>query len=149
MKKLHNKKNHKKGTRYQLKRRYKKSPRKCLMRELLLLSRKDIDDMANDIPLLSNEDVLFSESDLVSDAILNTTKSGNDILIPNGYISTSIFLLSIIKFSQSNLTKDSYIFPAMFCFRQYLEIIMKSAILRYRNGDIKPYQGESKFKILF
>ncbi len=142
----HNKKKRRKRTRYQLKRRYKKSLRRNLMNELLLLSRKDIDDMTNCIPLLSNEDVLFSESDVVNDAILNTTKSGNDILIPNGYISTSVLLLDIIKFSQSNLAKDSYIFPALFCFRQYLEIIIKSAILRYRNGDINPYQGESQFK---
>ena len=143
---MHKKKHHNKRTRYQLKRRYKKSLRQKLMRELLLLSRKDIDDMTNYIPLLSNEDVLFSESDVVSDAILNTTQRENDILIPNGYISTSVLLLNIIKFSHSNLTKDSYIFPALFCFRQYLEIVMKSAILRYRNGDINPYQGESKFK---
>ena len=107
-KKLHNKKHYNKCTRYQLKRRYKKNLRKKLMRELLLLSRKDIDDMAYFIPLLSNEDVLFSKSDVVSDAILNTTKSKNDILIPNGYISTSVLLLNIIKFSQSNITKDSY-----------------------------------------
>lgn len=144
--KIKKKKKRQKRMRYQLKKRYKKSLRNNLIKELLLLSRKDIDDMANFIPLLSNEDVLFSESDAVSDAILNTTISGNDILMPNGYISTSVFLLNIIKFSQSNLAKDSYIFPALFCFRQYLEIIMKSAILRYRNGDINPYQGESKFK---
>lgn len=143
----HNKKKRKKRTCYQLKRRYKKSLRRNLIKELLLLSRKDIDDMTNCIPLLSNEDVLFTKSNDVSDAILNTTKSGNNILIPNGYISTSVFLLDIIKFSQSNLIKDSYIFPALFCFRQYLEIMMKTAILRYRNGDINPYQGESKFKI--
>ena len=144
--KIKNKKKRQKRTRYQLKRRYKKSLRNSLIKELLLLSRKDIDDMVNFIPLLSNEDVLFSESSKVSDVILNTTKSGNDILIPNGYISTSVLLLNIIKFSESNLAKDSYIFPALFCFRQYLEIIMKSAILRYRNGDINPYPGESKFK---
>lgn len=144
--KYHNKKKRIKRTGYQLKRRYKKNLRKSLMKELLLLSRKDVDDMTNFVPSLLKNDVLFSESDDVRDAILNTTKNGNDILMPNGYISASILLLNIIEFSQSNLTKDSYIFPALFCFRQYLEMIMKSAILRYRNGDIKPYQGESKFK---
>ncbi len=133
-------------SRHHLKKQYKKSVRKSVINELFLLSKKDIDDMVNCIPSLSNEDALFSDSDVVSDAILNTTKSGNDILMPNGYISTSVLLLNIIKFSQSNLTKDSYIFPALFCFRQYLEIIMKSAILRYRNGNINPYSGESKFK---
>lgn len=142
----HYKKKRKKHSRYQLKRRYKKSLRLNLMNELLFLSRKDIDAMVNSIPLLSNEDVLFSESNKVNDVMLNTTKSGNDILMPNGYISASVLLLNIIKFSQSNLAKDSYIFPVLFCFRQYLEISMKSAILRYRNGDINPYFGESKFK---
>ena len=29
---------------------------------------------------------------------------------------------------------------------KYLEISMKSAILRYRNGDMNPYSGESSFK---
>lgn len=142
----HYKKKKKKHSRYQLKRHYKKSLRKKLMNELLLLSRKDIDDMVNSIPLLSNEDVLFSESDKVNDVMLNTTNSGNDVLMPNGYISAAVLLLNIIKFSQSNLAKDSYIFPVLFCFRQYLEISMKSAILRYRDGDINPYIGESKFK---
>ena len=136
----------KKHTRYQLKRRYKINLHKSLMNELLLLSRKDIDNMVDSIPLLSNEDVLFSDSNKVNDVILNTTKSGNDILMPNGYISASVLLLNIIKLSNSNLAKDSFIFPVLFCFRQYLEISMKSAILRYRNGDMNPYKGESNFK---
>ena len=145
-KNYHNKKKRKKRTRYQLKRRYKKSLRKNLTKELLLLSRRDIDDMTYSVPSLSKDDVLFSEGDDVGDAILNTTQGENDILMPNGYISTAVFLLDIIKFSQNNLTKDSYIFPALFCFRQYLEVIMKSAILRYRKGNINPYQGEANFK---
>lgn len=145
-KNYHNKKKRKKRNRYQLKRRYKKNLRRNLMKEILLLSRRDIDDMTYSVPSLSENDVLFSESDNVSDAILNTAQSGNDILMPNGYISTAVFLLDIIKFSKNNLIKDSYIYPVLFCFRQYLEIIMKSAILRYRNGDINPYQGEAIFK---
>lgn len=145
-KNYHKKKNYKKRTRYQLKRRYKKSLRNNLIREILLLSRRDIDDMTNSVPVLSKDDVLFSKSDDVSNAILNITKSGNDILMPNGYISTAVFLLDIIKFSQSNLVKDSYIFPVLFCFRQYIELIMKSAILRYRNGDMRPSYGEASFK---
>ena len=138
--------NKKRRKRYQLKRRYKKSLRNNLIKELLLLSRKDIDDMVCSIPVLSNDDVLFSESSDVNDVILNTTKGENDILIPSGYISTSVLLLNIIKYSNNNLAKDSYIFPSLFCFRQYLEVIMKSAILRYRNGDMRPYEGENSFK---
>lgn len=140
------KKKHKKHIGYQLKRRYKERLRKSLINELLLLSKDNIDDLVDFIPLLSNDDVLFSESNEVGDAILNTTKSGNDILMPNGYISVSVLLLDIIKYSHNNIIKDSYIFPALFCFRQYIELIMKSAILRYRNCDMKPYIGESSFK---
>lgn len=142
----HNKKRSPKRTRHQLKRRYQKSLREKLIKELLLLSKKNIDDMVSFIPLLSNEDTLFSESDAVNDAMLNTTQSRNDILIQNGYISVSVLLMNIVEFSQSNLVKDSYIYPALFCFRQYLEITMKKAILKYRDGDTNPYKGESKFK---
>ena len=135
-----------KKKRYQLKKSYKRSVRNSIINELLLLSRQEIDDMTTTLPLLSNEDVLFYESDDVNDTILNVTRSGNDALLPNGYISVSVLLLSIIKFSRSNLVKDSYIFPALFCYRQYMEVVMKSVIMRYRNGDIKPYEGESTFK---
>ena len=129
-----------------LKKQYKKSVRRTLINELLLLSRKDIDDFVENLPLLTRNDNLFSESENVRDVILNTTAGANDVLLPNGYISSSIFLLKIIQLSQSNLIKDSYIFPALFCFRQYLELIMKGIILRYRNGDMVPYEGEGSFK---
>lgn len=103
----HNKKRSPQRTRHQLKRRYQKSLREKLIKELLLLSKKNIDDMVSFIPLLSNEDTLFSESDAVNDAMLNTTQSRNDILIQNGYISVSVLLMNIVEFSQSNLVKDS------------------------------------------
>lgn len=131
---------------HHLKKQYKKSVRRVLMNELLLLSKRDIDDFAENLPSITRDDNLFSESENVRDVILNTTASANDVLLPNGYISSSILLLKIIRFSQSNLIKDSYIFPALFCFRQYLELIMKGIILRYRNGDMVPYEGEGPFK---
>ena len=131
---------------YQLKTRYKKSLRQSLINELLLLTKKDIDGLADNLPLITNQDRLFADSDNIEDAMLNTMNSGNDILVPNGYIGVSVLLLILIRFSQSNLVKDSYIYPALFCFRHYLEIIMKNTILRYRNGDMIPFEGESSFK---
>ena len=131
---------------YQLKTRYKKSLRQSLINELLLLTKKDIDGLADNLPLITNQDRLFADSDNIEDAMLNTMNSGNDILVPNGYIGVSVLLLILIRFSQSNLVKDSYIYPALFCFRHYLEIIMKNTILRYRNGEMIPFEGESSFK---
>jgi len=131
---------------YQLKTRYKKSLRQSLINELLLLTKKDIDGLADNLPLITNQDRLFADSENIEDAMLNTMNGGNDILVPNGYIGVSVLLLILIRFSQSNLVKDSYIYPALFCFRHYLEIIMKNTILRYRNGDMIPFEGESSFK---
>ena len=131
---------------YQLKTRYKKSLRQSLINELLLLTKKDIDGLADNLPLITNQDRLFADSENIEDAMLNTMNGGNDILVPNGYIGVSVLLLILIRFSQSNLVKDSYIYPALFCFRHYLEIIMKSTILRYRNGDMIPFEGESSLK---
>ena len=136
----------KKSSSYQLKRRYRVSLRKSLVNELLLLSKQNIDNLAINLPILFKDDRLFVESDNPINSYINNIDSNNEIMMPNGYISVSILLLNLIRFSKSNIVKDSYIFPALFCFRQYLEIIMKSAILRYRNGDTKPYQGESYFK---
>ena len=120
--------------------------RQSLINELLLLTKKDIDGLADNLPLITNQDRLFADSDNIEDAMLNTMNSGNDILVPNGYIGVSVLLLILIRFSQSNLVKDSYIYPALFCFRHYLEIIMKNTILRYRNGEMIPFEGESSFK---
>lgn len=49
----------------------------------------------------------------------------NDIYFEQGYASTAIFLLNIVEFGKNYLRKDSYIYPAIFCMRMYLEIIMK------------------------
>ena len=139
----HKKRNNSCG--YQLKRRYKNSLRKTLINELLLLSKKDIDDLAMNIPILSKKDRLFVESENPIDTYINNTVSNNDIMMPNGYISVSILLLKLIQHSNSNLVKDSYIFPALFCLRQYLELTMKKSLLRFRNGETKPYEGEGTF----
>ena len=130
----------------QLKKCYKDSLRKSLVNELLLLSKQDIDNLAMNVPKLSKGDRLFVESNNPIYSYINNSDSNNEIMMPNGYISVSILLLSLIRFSKSNLVKDSYIFPALFCLRQYLELTMKKSILRFRNGETRPYDGEGKFK---
>jgi len=136
----------KKSSSYQLKRRYRVSLRKSLVNELLLLSKQNIDNLAINLPILFKDDRLFVESDNPINSYINNIDSNNEIMMPNGYISVSILLLNLIRFSKSNIVKDSYIFPALFCLRQYLELTMKKSILRFRNGEIRPYDGEVKFK---
>lgn len=131
---------------FQLKKRYKESCRRSLVNEILLISKKDIDDSAINVPSLLRGDHLFVESENLNDTFINNTASNNEIMIPNGYISVSILLLNLIQYSKSNLVKDSYIYPALFCLRQYLELTMKKSILRFRNGETKPFEGEGKFK---
>ena len=138
-------KNKNKHCLFQLKRLYKDCLRKSLVNELLLLSKKDIDDAAIKTPKLSKGDRLFIESASINDSYVNNTSSNNEVMMPNGYISVSFLLLNLIQYSQSNLVKDSYIFPSMFCLRQYLELIMKKTILRFRNGNTSPFDGEGKF----
>lgn len=131
---------------YQIKKRYKESLKKTIINDVLSISKKNIDDQAYGISVLSENDRLFNESNDVRDALLNVTKSCNDILVPNGYISVAILFMDLIKYSKSNLSKDSYIFPALFCFRQYLELVIKKSILFFRRWDTTPIEGESDFK---
>ena len=53
--------------------------------------------------------------------------------MPEGYINSALNLLNIIKETDSNLAKDSYAFPALFNFRQYLELTMKESISSFEN----------------
>ncbi len=139
-------KNKKKRCGYLLKKRYKQSCRKLLINDILILSEKDINDFAIGVSNLSKGDHMFVKSANLYDTCINNTDSNNEIMVPNGYISVSYLLLNLIQYSQSNLVKDSYIFPALFCLRQYLELTMKKSILRFRNGETRPLDGESKFK---
>lgn len=86
---------------------------------------------AMSIPQLTKEDQLFVESNDGSDSFINTTKSTNKIIVTNGFICTAIILLDTIKSSSNNLVRDSYIFPALFCFRHYLELTMKQSIFKF------------------
>ena len=53
-------------------------------------------------------------------------------------VETLTWLLDLIKLSNNNLVKDGYIFPALYCFRHYLELIMKDSIhyFKINRGNI-------------
>jgi len=133
-----NKRKRKKHIGYQLKRRYKDAIKKQLQRELYLLSKKDIDSFDTNIAHLNDNDSLFVKRDEG-----NVSYIDSDMYIQNGYASTSAVLLYLISLSNDRYLRECYIYPVMFCFRQYLELTMKDSILYFRLKRKVAYSGES------
>ena len=123
-----------------LKRSYRDNVKRQLTRELFLLSRADINSISLYVSNLKDEDTLFVYRD---DNSYGHFPDDDDILMQNGYASTSVLLLNLIKLSNNRFLKESYINPAMFCFRQYLELTMKDSLLRFRLWRRKPLIGEA------
>ena len=111
----------------QLKRRYKS----IVMKEVFSYSKKDIEYISRNIGPLQKGAKLFNESSNINDPRLMPNVKDNEIHFEYGYLGTTIFLLNIIEFGKSYLHKDSYMYPAMFCFRQYIENSIKTIILMY------------------
>lgn len=106
-----------------------------VLRDIFALSQKDIDDYVMKVAPLQKGDKLFVESNNPSDPKISMSNS-NDIYFEQGYASAAIFLLNVVEYGKNNLRKDSYIYPALFCLRMYLEIIMKLILSNY-HVDIK------------
>lgn len=116
---------------HKLSRRYKAQ----IIRNIYRLSTQDVDELSMNIPELTKNDKLFVESDNVNNPRLIPNAKDNELYYEYGYINTTLMLLNNIEFCKSYLHKDSYIYPALFCFRQYLENMMKVIILKYdKNG---------------
>lgn len=116
-----------------------------LERNFYLLSKTDIDKNAMYVHPVSEKDHLFIQQN--DDSQSNNSKmSFDDIYFPNGYASATMVLLKIIRLSTNNLVRRSYINPAMFCFRQYLELSIKDSLLRFRDFRTKAKPGEPSLK---
>lgn len=114
----------------QLRKSYKDAVKRQVIRDVILLSKSDINHDCLFAPPLSITDTLFvkrEDSDQMGANFLN-----DDILMQNGYASAASLLLNLIKMSDNKFVRESYINPVMFCFRQYLELSMKDSILRFR-----------------
>ena len=128
----------------QLRKSYKDAVKRQVIRDVILLSKSDINHDCLFAPPLSITDTLFEkreQSNQTGDHLLN-----DDILIQNGYASAAALLLNIIKISDDRFVRESYINPVMFCFRQYLELSMKDSILRLRNLRKTAYRGENNLE---
>lgn len=116
--------------------------KKEVLRYVFSQSQKHIDDIVINIGPLKNGDKMFVESANPNDPrlLMSTT---NSIYFEQGYASTAIFLLNVVEYGKNYLRKDSYIYPALFCIRMYLEIIMK-LILKNNYLDCKEGHDLSK-----
>lgn len=117
------------------KQRINRSYKRQIHRDVFSISQKDIVDLSLYIDPLKPNDALFVESNNPNDPKIALHATDNDMYFANGYICTSIFLLDIINYGKSYLQKDSYIYPAIFCFRMYLEITMKLIIQLLTNQE--------------
>lgn len=123
-----------------LKKNYREHIKRQLSRELFLLSKSDINSISLYVPSLKDGDTLFVPRE---DNSFGHFPNNDDILMQNGYASTSALLLHLIKLSSDRFLKESYINPVMFCFRQYLELTMKDSLLRFRLWRTKLSSGEA------
>jgi len=129
----------KRFTRKYLKKQYKKIVRRQLIREFYALSQYDINNETAPILKLKEGDTLFIKSVSSEDFM------DNDIYMQQGYANASAMILNLIKLSDDKYIKNSYINPAIFCFRQYLELTMKDSLLRFRHSR-KANPGEANLE---
>ena len=128
----------KRKKRYQIKKQFIKTINRQSFKKMIALTKKDYLSECIYVDPLKEGDKLFIESDDMSDSFLNRSIDNNEIVIPKAYINTALWLLDLIKLSNNNLMKDGYIFPALYCFRHYLELIMKDSIhyFKVNRGNI-------------
>ncbi len=125
-----------KKRRYQFKKAFRKQIEKGAIRNFINKEMKDlscikISDAASEsleVGPLKEGDSLFRRSENIEDSFLTNSRKAKGLFMLEGYINSALNLLNIIKESNGNLAKDSYVFPALFNFRQYLELTMKESI---------------------
>lgn len=110
---------------YKRMRKLKTKYKRQVLKQIFILSQKDVDEINFHIGPLKKGDKLFVSSEIPSDPRLMTSAYDNDVLYERGYANAAMFLLRMAEYGKDYLRKDCYMYPAMFCVRQYLEIIMK------------------------
>ena len=120
--------------------RCKEKQCKKLLRRLLVLSKCDIDNEALKVPQLKPNDLLFDARDT------HSAPQYDEVTIQNGYASAAYILTKLINYSKDNFIKESIIYPAMFCLRQYIELSMKDSLYKFRCNRKSARRGESNLE---
>lgn len=140
-----NKKKKKQGKHFL--KRYKRKLRSNIVKDVLLISQRDVDTLKlGEIPA-----IMFQPSSSSCDSIINNGE-WDALRFSAGYASVAINLLNICKYSINSFVKDSYIFPALYCFRIYMENSMKESILLFKHNvkkdDLNNHSLESLWEKL-
>lgn len=130
-----------KRTRYQFKKAFKREIERNAIRKFkdkelkdcFLVKIRNASSECLNVDPLKEGNLLFKKSENLQDAFLKTSREKKRISMPEGYCNSALNLLKMIQKSNDNLVKDSYIFPALFCLRQYLELTMKESISLFEN----------------
>lgn len=111
---------------------------KCYKYIVDILNRTNADSECLKVGALTEDDRIFIESNVITEPWLRGNRTFTEMALPRSYMNTALDLLSFTSMANDNLTKDGYLYPAIFCFRQYLELTMKDSIhyLKVNNGEI-------------
>ena len=85
-----------------LKKNYREQIKRQLTRELFLLSKSDINSTSLYVPILKDGDTLFVPRE---DNNYGHFPNDDEILMQNGYASTSVLLLKLIKSSNDRFSE--------------------------------------------
>ena len=96
------------------------------------MSRKDISSECLYAPDIKTTHSFFVDGD-VDDSLIGRGLQMDRLNYQEGYFGIAIRILDLIRMSNNNAIKDSYIYVSLFCFRHFLELSMKDTIIHYYN----------------
>jgi hypothetical protein len=89
-------------------------------------------DVSKCKPLESGDELFKEPSDYEDLLIINRFGKQSDFLIIEGYKNIVSNSLRQLQKEKGNLSKDSHVYPILFLFRHYLELIMKQTLRNFR-----------------
>ncbi|MBO4875185.1 MAG: hypothetical protein J5542_07760 [Bacteroidales bacterium] len=96
---------------------------------------------------VSDNDNFFVATKNIANPCINRQMGIKEFLLPESFCHASFMLMKEIeKHNNDNLCLDGYIYPALYCFRQYLELTMKESIRRYKINYCNAKPKEVQFK---
>lgn len=108
---------------YQLKKRTKRNIKISVLRRLINVSLDPPFETSLLIPILKKGDKLMEDGDTL---LLNGT---DELIMAEGFAQVSIAMLRMAQFIGKREVAEQLAIPALFCFRQYVELMLKDALL--------------------
>ena len=124
----------KKRKRYQFKKKFIKTIERRVVRQLIMLSKKDTLEEFWKIGALKKSDRFFKDSENLNDTFINRGTIINEAHFPDSYFYTSMLLITMMQITNSNSIRDGLIYPALFSYRHYLELTLKETLNLFENS---------------